>query len=53
VAQAPCRRVTRPDDDEIDAYVKAVVDTFPPLTDQQRDLIALIFRSSSRDAAGR
>jgi|HubBroStandDraft_1064217.scaffolds.fasta_scaffold01763_2 hypothetical protein len=28
----------------MDAYVKAVVDTLPPLTDQQRDVLALIFR---------
>jgi hypothetical protein len=34
----------RADDDDMDAYVKAVVDTLPPLTDQQRDVLALIFR---------
>jgi hypothetical protein len=34
-------------DDEVDltAYVKKVVDALPPLTDGQRDLIALIFRN--------
>jgi hypothetical protein len=34
------------DDDEPDAYVKEVVDSLPPLTDGQRDLLALIFRSN-------
>lgn len=32
-------------DDDLDAYVKDVVDTLPPLTDEQRDRLALIFRS--------
>jgi hypothetical protein len=27
-------------------YAKQVVDNLPPLTDEQRDLLALIFRSS-------
>jgi hypothetical protein len=37
--------VPRPrDDDELNAYVKEVVDNLPPLTDEQRDLLALIFR---------
>ncbi|HUY48277.1 MAG TPA: hypothetical protein VMV92_21530 [Streptosporangiaceae bacterium] len=34
------------DDDDLDAYVKEVVDNLPPLTDEQRDLLALIFRSN-------
>jgi hypothetical protein len=33
-------------DDDLSAYVKEVVDTLPPLTEEQRDLLALIFRSS-------
>jgi hypothetical protein len=35
-------------DDDIDAYVKDVVDSLPPLTEEQRDLLALIFRSRHR-----
>jgi hypothetical protein len=35
----------RDHDDGLDAYVKEVVDALPPLTDDQRDLLALIFRS--------
>lgn len=35
-------------DDDLDAYVKEVVDSLPPLTDEQRDLLALIFRSRHR-----
>jgi hypothetical protein len=34
-----------PGDDDLDAYVKDVVDALPPLTDEQRDQLALIFRS--------
>jgi hypothetical protein len=33
------------DDDDLDAYVKDVVDALPPLSDEQRDQLALIFRS--------
>jgi len=29
----------------LDAYVKEVVDNLPPLTEEQRDLLALIFRT--------
>jgi hypothetical protein len=36
----------RLDDDELNAYVKEVVDNLPPLTDAQRDLLALIFHST-------
>jgi len=32
----------------MDAYVRAVVDSLPPLTDQQRDVLALIFRHSNK-----
>lgn len=32
-------------DDDLDAYVKDVVDALPPLTDEQRDQLALLFRS--------
>ena len=52
---APRRRAARPrkrraarhrdHDDGLDAYVKKVVNALPPLTDDQRDLLALIFRS--------
>ena len=35
------------EDDELDAYVKDVVDRLPPLTEEQRDLLALIFRSAA------
>jgi hypothetical protein len=28
------------DEDSLDAYVKEVVDALPPLTDEQRDLLA-------------
>jgi hypothetical protein len=33
------------DDGKLNAYVKEVVDSLPPLTDAQRDLLALIFRN--------
>jgi hypothetical protein len=33
------------DEDDLNAPVKKVVDALPPLTDEQRDLLALIFRS--------
>jgi hypothetical protein len=36
------------DEDNLDAYVKEVVDALPPLTDEQRDLLALIFRQHRR-----
>jgi hypothetical protein len=35
----------RDDEDELSAHVKKVVDALPPLTDAQRDLLALIFRN--------
>jgi hypothetical protein len=35
----------RRDEDALNAYVKKVVDALPPLTDAQRDLLALIFRN--------
>ena len=38
----------RPRDDDMDQWVKEVVDTLPPLTEEQRDLLALIFRSRHR-----
>ncbi len=31
-------------EDKLNAYVKEVVDSLPPLTEAQRDLLALIFR---------
>jgi hypothetical protein len=44
----PCKRRigndTCDDADELDAFVKRVVDALPPLTEEQRDLLALIFR---------
>ena len=36
------------DEDDLDAYVKEVVDALPPLTDEQRDLLALIFPQRRR-----
>jgi hypothetical protein len=36
------------DEDSLDAYVKEVVDALPPLTDEQRDLLAVIFRQRRR-----
>jgi hypothetical protein len=36
--------VRRGDDDEQNAYVKEIVDPLPPLTEEQRDVLALIFR---------
>ncbi len=36
------------DDDELAEYAKHVVDSLPPLTEGQRDLLALIFRSDRR-----
>lgn len=34
----------RDHEEDMNAYVKKVVDALPPLTDEQRDLLALIFR---------
>lgn len=39
-ARAPRRDQSR----DLDAYIREVVDRLPPLTDDQRDLLALIFR---------
>jgi hypothetical protein len=43
-----CAKDAAERDDDLDAYVKEVVDTLPPLTDEQRDQLALIFRSRHR-----
>ena len=49
-AGAPARPRKRPArrEDDMAAYVREVVDSRPPLTDEQRDLLALIFRSRHR-----
>jgi hypothetical protein len=44
-SKRPARRDPRQRDDDLDAHVKKVVDSLPPLTDEQRDLLARIFRS--------
>jgi hypothetical protein len=31
-------------DTDLDQWIEEVVDTLPPLTEEQRDLLALIFR---------
>jgi hypothetical protein len=36
------------DDDDLDAYIKEMIDSLPPLTSEQRDKLALIFRSNRR-----
>jgi hypothetical protein len=36
------------DEGDLDAYVKEIVDALPPLTSEQRDLLALIFRNRRR-----
>ncbi len=43
-----CAKDAAERDDDLTAYVKEVVDSLPPLTDEQRDLLALIFRSRHR-----
>jgi hypothetical protein len=43
-----CANTAANRDDDLDAYVKEVVDNLPPLTEEQRDLLALIFRSKHR-----
>jgi hypothetical protein len=43
-----CASTAADRDDDLDAYVKEVVDTLPPLTEEQRDLLALIFRGKHR-----
>ncbi|MGI9005793.1 MAG: hypothetical protein ACR2FU_06300 [Streptosporangiaceae bacterium] len=45
------RAARRRDDDDLDldAYVREVVDGLPPLTEEQRDQLALIFRSKHRE----
>jgi hypothetical protein len=40
-----CASTAADRDDELKVYAKQVVDTLPSLTDEQRDLLALIFRS--------
>jgi hypothetical protein len=40
--------VRRDDEDDLNAWVRKVVDALPPLTDEQRDLLALIFRRNQR-----
>jgi hypothetical protein len=55
-AQAPARprkrraggAARRDDEDDLNAWVRKVVDALPPLTDEQRDLLALIFRRNQR-----
>ena len=51
-AQAPRNRrasgTARSDNESLDAYVREVVDSLPPLTEAQRDLLALIFRYRQR-----
>lgn len=37
---------------DVDAYIKDLVDNAPPLTDRQRDVLALLF-SVRRDGSGR
>jgi hypothetical protein len=44
-AGSPARGV---DEDDLKDWVKKVVDALPPLTGEQRDLLALIFRSNYR-----
>ena len=41
--------VACPSDEELAEYAKQVVDSLPPLTDEQRDTLALIFRSHRRE----
>jgi hypothetical protein len=41
------RAARRDDSDDLDVFVKDVVDALPPLTEEQRDLLALIFRRQS------
>jgi hypothetical protein len=47
--------VVCPSDEELAEYAKQVVDGLPSLTDEQRDLLALIFHSNRdrRPLAGR
>jgi hypothetical protein len=47
-SKAPGLWCRAPRDDKLDAYVKEVVDSLPPLTEAQRDLRALIFRNRHR-----
>jgi hypothetical protein len=37
-----------PCDEELAEYAKQVVDSLPPLTDEQRDVLELIFRGDNR-----
>ena len=50
---ASARRRDHDGDNGLAAYVKEVVDALPPLTDYERDLIALIFRSHHPDNPAR
>lgn len=50
--QAPRNRcafgTARSGSESLDDYVKEVVDSLPPLTEAQRDLLALIFRNRQK-----
>lgn len=41
----------RDDDDDMDQWVKEVVETLPPLTDRQRDSLARLLRTPRNRAA--
>jgi hypothetical protein len=41
-----------PSDEELAEYARQVVDGLHPLTDEQRDTLALIFRSNRREQRG-
>ena len=48
--QAGCTATPRRrDDDDLDAYIKDMIDSLPPLTSEQRDKLALIFRRRRRN----
>jgi hypothetical protein len=40
-----CTRTVRTDDDDIDAHIKEVADSLPPLTDRQRDILGDLLRA--------
>jgi hypothetical protein len=46
--QAGCTATPRRRDDDLDAYIKDMIDSLPPLTSEQRDKLALIFRRRRR-----
>jgi hypothetical protein len=40
-----CTRTVHDDGDDLDAHIKEVADSLPPLTDRQRDILGLLLQA--------